>query len=90
MIELRDNANNRQNGHEFAGRNKSAVKKVPGFFRNYCLCLSSKVEPDDANGWTAEKYESNGGNGWTKETLTDDRFAYRPSTIIPITIDPAM
>lgn len=89
VIELRDNTF--PNGHELVERNKDPVKKVHGFFQNYCQCLNGKVEPDDANEWTAEKYETNGINGWTTGKLdSEDRFTYKPPRIIPITIDPTM
>lgn len=76
VIELRETP---PNSHQLNETNKKPVKKVPSFFQNYCLCLNRKVEPEDVNEWTANKFEA------------ENDLNLKPSTtIIPITIDPNM
>lgn len=76
VIELRETV---PNGQQLNEMKKNPVKKVPSFFQNYCLCLNRKVEPEDVNGWTANKFEA------------ENDLNLNPSTtIIPITIDPNM
>lgn len=63
---------NRTNFHKFF------LQKYPNFFRQYCLCMHRKVEPDDLN---------------TVPYLADDvyktnSFLLNRTPIIPITVDP--
>lgn len=54
-------------------------KKNSGFFRDYCLCMYKRVDPDDENDSSDEKYEPN-----------DNEFSINRTSAIPITIDPRM
>lgn len=57
---------------------KYFLQKYPDFFRQYCMCLHRKIEPDDLN---------------TVSCIVDDKygansFLFNRTPIIPITVDP--
>lgn len=59
-------------------QNKYFFQKYPDFFRQYCMCLHSKIEPDDLNTVSSLADDKYGANG----------FLLNRTPIIPITVDP--
>lgn len=57
-------------------------QNYPDFFRNYCMCMHSKVEPDDLNTVSVLT------NGTYNDKYGTNSFLLNHTQIIPVTVHP--